>query len=83
MNFNLKATSWSKIAIDLGTHRTLIYVKRRGIILNEPSLMSVDEATDKIVALGNEARAMTGRAHSGIKIVSVIIKFFPLKIYSP
>ena len=62
--------SWSKIAIDLGTSNTLIYVKGRGIIFNEPSLISVDETNGKIVAIGNESKAMTGRAHSGIRVIS-------------
>ena len=68
--FRIKPTSWSKIAIDLGTSNTLIYVKNRGIILNEPSLISIEENTGKVVALGHEAKAMIGRAHSGIKVIS-------------
>jgi len=68
--FSFKPTSWSKIAIDMGTSNTLIYVKNRGIILNEPSLLSIEENTGKVVALGHEAKAMTGRAHSGIKVIS-------------
>ena len=68
--FNFKPTTWSKIAIDLGTSNTLIYVKNRGIILNEPSLISIEENTGKVVALGHEAKAMTGRAHSGIVVLS-------------
>ncbi|MFC1538642.1 rod shape-determining protein MreB, partial [Candidatus Latescibacterota bacterium] len=66
----IKPSSWSTIAIDLGTSNTLIFVKDRGVILNEPSIMSIEENTGKIVALGREAKAMTGRVHSGIKIVS-------------
>ena len=68
--FNLRASTWSKIAIDIGTTTTLIYVKGRGIILNEPTIMSIDENTGKVVALGYDAKAMLGRSHSGIKIVS-------------
>lgn len=68
--FNLKPTSWSKIAIDMGTSNTLIYLKNRGIVINEPSLISVEENTGKVVALGHEAKAMTGRAHSGITVLS-------------
>jgi len=68
--FKLRASTWSKIAIDIGTSTTLIYVKGRGIILNEPTLMSIDENTGKVVALGHDAKAMLGRSHSGIKIVS-------------
>jgi len=63
-------SSWSRIAIDLGTTYTRLFVNGRGIILNEPSLMCVDENTGKIVALGIEAKSMTGRAHSGIVILS-------------
>jgi rod shape-determining protein MreB and related proteins len=66
----IKPASWSTIAIDLGTSSTLIFVKGRGVILNEPSIMSIEENTGKIVALGSEAKAMTGRVHSGIRIVS-------------
>lgn len=68
--FNLKASSWSKIAIDIGTTMTRIFVKGKGIILNEPSIMSIDEGSGKIVAMGHEAKAMIGRSHSGIKIIA-------------
>ncbi len=68
--FSLKASTWSKIAIDIGTTTTRIFVKGKGIILNEPSLMSIDESTGKLVALGYDAKAMLGRSHSGIKIIS-------------
>jgi len=68
--FSLKASTWSKIAIDIGTTTTRIFVKGKGIILNEPSLMSIDENSGKVVALGHDAKAMLGRSHSGIKIVS-------------
>jgi len=68
--FNIKTTPWSKIAIDIGTSNTLIFIKGHGIVLNEPSLMSIDENNGKIVAMGHEAKAMLGRSHSGIKIVA-------------
>ncbi|MCE5251132.1 rod shape-determining protein MreB [bacterium] len=68
--FSFKASTWSKIAIDLGTSNTRIFVKGRGVVLNEPSLMSLDETTGKIVALGYESKAMLGRSHSGINIVA-------------
>lgn len=68
--FSLKASTWSKIAIDIGTTMTRIYVKGKGIILNEPSIMSIDESSGKIVAMGHDAKAMIGRSHSGIKIIS-------------
>jgi len=68
--FGLRASTWSKVAIDIGTTTTGIFVKGKGIVLNEPSLMSIDESTGKVVALGYDAKAMLGRSHSGIKIIS-------------
>ncbi len=57
------------IAIDLGTANTLIYVKGRGIVLNEPSVVAVDKATKKVLAVGVEAKAMLGRTPTGIDAV--------------
>jgi rod shape-determining protein MreB len=54
------------IGIDLGTANTLIYVKGRGIVVNEPSIIALEEETDKVVAVGHEAREMLGRTHQGI-----------------
>ncbi|MBN2710672.1 MAG: rod shape-determining protein [Calditrichaceae bacterium] len=56
----------SDIGIDLGTANTLIYVKGKGIIVNEPSIIALEENTDKVVAVGNEARQMLGRTHQDI-----------------
>ncbi len=57
------------IAIDLGTANTLIYMKGRGIVLNEPSIVAFDRNTKKIVAIGNEAREMLGRTHRDIRTI--------------
>ncbi|MDM7916528.1 MAG: rod shape-determining protein [Candidatus Eisenbacteria bacterium] len=57
------------IAIDLGTANTLIYVKGRGIVLNEPSVVAVDKLTNKVLAVGSEAKAMLGRTPMGIDAV--------------
>jgi rod shape-determining protein MreB len=54
------------IGIDLGTANTLIYVKGRGIVVNEPSIIALEEETDKVVAVGHDAREMLGRTHQGI-----------------
>jgi rod shape-determining protein MreB and related proteins len=62
--------AWSRIAIDLGTSNTRIFVRGRGVILNEPSLMSIEENTGKIVAMGHDSKAMLGRSHSGISIIA-------------
>ncbi|MCX7877525.1 MAG: rod shape-determining protein, partial [Ignavibacteria bacterium] len=57
------------IAIDLGTANTLIYVKGKGIILNEPSIVAFDETTKKIIAVGHEAKQMHEKTHKGIKTI--------------
>ncbi len=51
----------SEIAIDLGTANTLAYVKGRGIVVNEPSVVAIDKKTRSVKAVGNEAKKMLGR----------------------
>ncbi|MFA7653612.1 MAG: rod shape-determining protein [Candidatus Magasanikbacteria bacterium] len=50
-----------EIAIDLGTANTLFYVKGRGIVINEPSVVAVNMRTEQILAVGNEAKDMLGK----------------------
>jgi len=59
----------SDVAIDLGTANTLVYVKGKGIVLNEPSVVAVDKATGRVRAVGSEAKAMLGRTPEGIAAV--------------
>lgn len=59
----------SDVGIDLGTANTLIYVKGKGIVVNEPSIIALEENTDRVVAVGNEARQMLGRTHEDIKTI--------------
>lgn len=54
------------IGIDLGTANTLIFVKNRGIVVNEPSIVAIEESNGKVVAVGKEAREMFGRTHQEI-----------------
>jgi rod shape-determining protein MreB len=54
------------IGIDLGTANTLIYVKNRGIVVNEPSIVALEENSGKVLAVGKEAREMYGRTHQDI-----------------
>lgn len=61
--FNFLSTD---IGIDLGTANTLIYLKDKGIIVNEPSLIAFEEANGKVIAVGLEAREMLGRTHHDI-----------------
>ncbi len=60
--FNKLATYFSNdIAIDLGTANTLVYLKGSGIVLNEPSVVAVDQKTKKVYAVGAEAKSMLGK----------------------
>jgi rod shape-determining protein MreB len=59
-------TSSADIGIDLGTANILVYVKGKGIVLNEPSVVAVDKDNKKILAVGKEAREMLGRTPGGI-----------------
>lgn len=62
--------SFSKdIGIDLGTANVLIYVKGQGIILNEPSVVAIDKTTNKVLAVGEEARRMIGRTPGNISAI--------------
>ncbi len=63
--FNFFSTD---VAIDLGTANTLIYVKGKGIVLNEPSIVAFDRNTKRIIALGNKAKEMQGREHREIRV---------------
>lgn len=57
------------MAIDLGTATTLIYVKGRGILLNEPSVVAIDNRSRKPIAVGREAKRMLGRTPNEIRAV--------------
>ena len=54
------------LAIDLGTATTLVYVRGRGIILNEPSVVAIEKKTEKVLAVGTEAKKMLGRTPGNI-----------------
>ncbi|MEJ5351411.1 MAG: rod shape-determining protein [Melioribacteraceae bacterium] len=56
------------VAIDLGTANTLIYIKGKGIVLNEPSIVAFDRNTKRIIELGNKAKEMQGREHRDIRV---------------
>ena len=57
------------MAVDLGTANTLVYVRGRGIVLNEPSVVAINTTTGKIVAVGIEAKRMIGRTPGNIVAV--------------
>ena len=54
------------IGIDLGTASVLVYIKGQGIALQEPSVVAIDNNTNKILAVGEEARKMLGRTPGNI-----------------
>jgi rod shape-determining protein MreB len=57
------------IGIDLGTANVLFYVKGRGIVLNEPSVVVIDTETKKVIAVGTEAKEMLGRTPENVKAI--------------
>lgn len=57
------------MGIDLGTANTLIYVKGKGIVLNEPSVIAMDKTTKKVFAVGKDAKEMLGKAPNRINVV--------------
>src|SRR5438034_6825925 len=59
----------SDIGIDLGTANTLVYVKDQGIVLREPSVVAIQAGTNKVLAVGDEAKRMLGRTPSNIVAV--------------
>jgi len=61
------------IGIDLGTANTLIYVKGKGIVINEPTIVAINKKTGQLVAVGNEARAMQGRTPAHIEVVRPLV----------
>jgi len=61
------------IGIDLGTANSLIYVKNRGIILNQPSLAAINNKTNQVLAIGDEAKKMLGRTPTHISVVKPLI----------
>ncbi len=62
-----------EIGIDLGTTTVLIYIKDKGIVLNEPSVVAIDKTNSEIVAYGKEAEKLVGRVSKNIETI------YPLK----
>jgi len=65
---------WSRdLGIDLGTANTLVYVRGKGIVINEPSIVALNQKTGQILAIGQEARKMAGRTPSFIVVSRPLI----------
>lgn len=61
------------MGIDLGTANTLVYMRGRGIVVNEPSVVAVNEKTGQIVAIGSDAKAMLGRTPQHITAIKPLV----------
>lgn len=86
-----------RVGIDLGTANTSVYLPGRGIVLNEPTVIAVDEVTKKILAVGREAKEMLGKTPTDIQVYRpmregviadyqatlAIIRYFLKKLKSP
>lgn len=57
------------IAIDLGTANTLVYVRGRGVVINEPSVVAVNDKTHQVVAVGRDAKTMLGKTPAHVRVV--------------
>ena len=49
------------IGIDLGTSNTRVFIKDKGIVINEPTVVAINTKTEQILAVGNEAKSMLGK----------------------
>lgn len=61
------------IGIDLGTANTLVYLKGYGIVINEPSVVAVNQKTGRVVAVGAEAKQMLGRTPAHVKAIRPLV----------
>lgn len=70
-----KVLGWfsNDIGIDLGTANTLVYVKGRGIVINEPSIVALNQKTGAIVAVGAQAKEMLGRTPAHIVAIQPVV----------
>ena len=83
------------IGIDLGTANTLVYVRGKGIVINEPSVVAIDTVTKEVLAVGSEAKEMIGRTPGNIiairpmkngviadyAVTEAMLRYFVKKVY--
>ena len=70
---SLKKLVTDSMAIDLGTASTIIAVRERGIVVDEPTLVAINELTEEVVAFGQEASDMSGREGRDIVVTAPMI----------
>ncbi len=61
------------IGIDLGTANTLVYVPGKGVVINEPSVVAINEKTGRVAAVGSEARQMLGRTPRHLRAIRPLV----------
>lgn len=71
---NLYKTFSHDIGIDLGTANTLVYVHGKGIVINEPSVVAMNQKTGRVVAVGNVAKDMLGRTPGHISAIRPLVE---------
>jgi len=73
--FSLKLNSLlsNDIGIDLGTANTLVYLRGRGIVINEPSVVAVNQKTGRVVAVGKQAKEMLGRTPGHVNAIRPLV----------
>jgi len=77
--FNEQFRKWYRLlshdlGIDLGTANTLVYLRGRGILINEPSVVAVNQKTGRVVAVGKEAKGMLGRTPQHISAIRPLVE---------
>ena len=72
---------YTDIGIDLGTASILVYIRGRGVVLKEPSVVAYDRDTNKIKAIGEDARLMLGRTPGNIMARKLFVSPELLYVY--
>ncbi len=93
--FHFRKKFTRDIGIDLGTANTLVYIKEKGIVINEPTVVAINTRTEQILAVGNEAKQMLGKTPphitvsrplsngiiSDYEVAEKLLKYFIDKVY--
>ncbi len=62
------------VGIDLGTANTLVYVRGKGVVINEPTVVAMNKRTNQLVAVGNDAKSMLGRTPTHVDVVRPLVE---------
>lgn len=68
------STFSTDIGIDLGTANTLVYVRSKGVVMNEPTIVAVNKKTGQLVAIGEAAKTMHGRTPAHIEVIRPLVE---------